>query len=56
MSARRSMMQLRWTVVHTTEETARRNGHADLLREAIDGTTAAHQPPTALTGHGVGTG
>lgn len=28
---------LRWIVVHLIEETARHNGHADLLREAIDG-------------------
>jgi uncharacterized damage-inducible protein DinB len=29
---------LRWILVHLIEETARHNGHADLLREAIDGT------------------
>ena len=28
---------LRWILVHLIEETARHNGHADLLREAIDG-------------------
>jgi uncharacterized damage-inducible protein DinB len=28
---------LRWIVVHMIEEYARHNGHADLLREAIDG-------------------
>lgn len=28
---------LRWIVLHMIEETARHNGHADLLREAIDG-------------------
>ena len=28
---------LRWIIVHIVEETARHNGHADLLREAIDG-------------------
>jgi uncharacterized damage-inducible protein DinB len=28
---------LRWVLVHMIEETARHNGHADLLREAIDG-------------------
>jgi uncharacterized damage-inducible protein DinB len=28
---------LRWIVVHMIEETARHNGHLDLLREAIDG-------------------
>jgi len=30
---------LRWIVVHMIEETARHNGHADILREQIDGTT-----------------
>lgn len=30
---------LRWILLHMIEETARHNGHADLLREAIDGTT-----------------
>jgi Protein of unknown function (DUF664) len=29
---------LRWIVLHMVEETARHAGHADLLREAIDGT------------------
>ena len=28
---------LRWILVHLIEETARHNGHADLLRESIDG-------------------
>jgi uncharacterized damage-inducible protein DinB len=30
---------LRWIFLHMIEEYARHNGHADLLREAIDGTT-----------------
>jgi len=30
---------LRWIVLHMIEETARHNGHADLMREAIDGAT-----------------
>ena len=30
---------LRWIVTHMIEEYARHNGHADLIREAIDGTT-----------------
>lgn len=30
---------LRWIVVHMIEEYARHNGHADLFRELIDGTT-----------------
>lgn len=29
---------LRWVLLHLIEETARHVGHADLLREAIDGT------------------
>ena len=28
---------LRWIVLHMIEEYARHNGHADLLREAVDG-------------------
>ena len=32
---------LRWVLVHMIEEYARHNGHADLLRERIDGTTGA---------------
>jgi len=30
---------LRWVMVHMIEEYARHNGHADLLRERIDGST-----------------
>lgn len=30
---------LRWIVVHMIEEYARHNGHADLLREQVDGST-----------------
>ena len=30
---------LRWVIVHLIEEYARHNGHADLLRESIDGQT-----------------
>jgi hypothetical protein len=29
---------VRWMLLHLVEETARHNGHADLLREAVDGT------------------
>lgn len=32
-------VNLRWVYVHMIEEYARHNGHADLLRERIDGTT-----------------
>ena len=43
-SARRSRHEdstftLRWIVVHMIEEYARHNGHADLIRESIDGQT-----------------
>ena len=31
-------VDLRWILIHMIEETARHAGHADLLREAIDGT------------------
>ncbi|MGZ0149820.1 mycothiol transferase [Kribbella sp. WER1] len=30
---------LRWIYLHMIEEYARHNGHADLLRECIDGAT-----------------
>lgn len=30
---------LRWIIVHMIEEYARHNGHADLLRESVDGET-----------------
>jgi uncharacterized damage-inducible protein DinB len=30
---------LRWILVHMIEEYARHNGHADLLRESVDGET-----------------
>jgi uncharacterized damage-inducible protein DinB len=32
-------VSLRWILMHMIEEYARHNGHADLLREAIDGQT-----------------
>jgi uncharacterized damage-inducible protein DinB len=32
---------LRWILLHMIEEYARHNGHADLLREAVDGQTGA---------------
>ncbi|MFJ9459641.1 DinB family protein [Kitasatospora sp. NPDC101447] len=33
------VFSLRWIVTHMIEEYARHNGHADLLREHLDGTT-----------------
>lgn len=34
-----SMVDLRWVLTHLLEETARHAGHADILRELLDGTT-----------------
>ncbi|MFF5437838.1 DUF664 domain-containing protein [Streptomyces achromogenes] len=34
-------VSLRWILVHMIEEYARHNGHADLVRERIDGVTGA---------------
>jgi hypothetical protein len=36
---RREPVALRWVMTHMIEEYARHNGHADLLREQIDGAT-----------------
>jgi uncharacterized damage-inducible protein DinB len=36
---RRGAMSLRWVLGHMIEEYARHNGHADLLRQRIDGAT-----------------
>ncbi len=32
-------VNLRWVLMHLLEETARHGGHADILRELVDGTT-----------------
>ena len=32
---------LRWILIHMIEEYARHNGHADLIRESVDGSTGA---------------
>ena len=37
--AGREPVSLRWVLIHMIEEYARHNGHADLLRERIDGAT-----------------
>ncbi|MER6622960.1 MULTISPECIES: DinB family protein [unclassified Streptomyces] len=34
-------VSLRWILVHMIEEYARHNGHADLIREQVDGVTGA---------------
>jgi Protein of unknown function (DUF664) len=31
-------------LIHLVEETARHAGHADIVRELIDGTTGDHRP------------
>src|SRR5947208_9150623 len=36
---RKTEISVRWVLTHMIEEYARHNGHADLLRERIDGTT-----------------
>jgi len=38
---RKTELNLRWVYVHMIEEYARHNGHADLLRERLDGMTGA---------------
>src|SRR5215207_7904919 len=38
-TSRRPAMSLRWVYLHMIEEYARHNGHADLIRERIDGVT-----------------
>jgi hypothetical protein len=40
-AGRNGPISLRWVYVHMIEEYARHNGHADLLRERIDGATGA---------------
>ncbi len=35
----RGRFSLRWIILHMIEEYARHNGHADLIRESIDGET-----------------
>ncbi len=35
----RGTVSFRWVLIHLIEEYARHNGHADLLRERIDGAT-----------------
>lgn len=37
VDTRRGPMSLRWILIHMIEETARHAGHADLIREMIDG-------------------
>lgn len=39
IETRRGRVTLRWVLVHMIEETARHNGHLDIIREMLDGTT-----------------
>jgi hypothetical protein len=32
-------LDVRWVMIHMIEEYAQHNGHADVIRELIDGTT-----------------
>jgi hypothetical protein len=38
-------VSLRWVLMHLLEETARHAGHADILRELIDGSTGRLPQP-----------
>ncbi|MEU8241722.1 DinB family protein [Actinoplanes missouriensis] len=38
-TGRRNQISVRWVYLHMIEEYARHNGHADLIRERIDGAT-----------------
>lgn len=40
-------VSLRWILTHMVEEYSRHNGHADLIREAIDGQTGSEPPAIA---------
>jgi hypothetical protein len=40
-------VSLRWVLVHLLEETARHAGHADILREPIDGSAGREPHPRA---------
>jgi Protein of unknown function (DUF664) len=37
-------VSLRWVLIHMVEETSRHAGHADIIRELIDGQTGDHRP------------
>ena len=38
---RHEQVSIRWIALHMIEEYARHNGHADLIRERIDGATGS---------------
>jgi uncharacterized damage-inducible protein DinB len=37
-------VSMRWVLIHMVEETARHAGHADIVRELLDGATGDHRP------------
>lgn len=39
--SRHGEQDVRWVMIHMVEEYAQHNGHADIIRELIDGTTAS---------------
>lgn len=45
---RRTEVSVRWILTHMIEEYARNSGHADLLREQIDGQTGNEAPACRL--------
>jgi uncharacterized damage-inducible protein DinB len=47
-------VSMRWVLVHMVEENARHAGHADILRELIDGSTGYH--PEVAEADGAATG
>lgn len=50
-------ISMRWIMLHMIEETARHLGHADILREQLDGQTGGwHVPFSEPTGHSGETG
>jgi hypothetical protein len=40
-----AQLSVRWILLHLIEETARHSGHADIIRESIDGASAAMLRP-----------
>ena len=38
-------VSMRWVLVHMIEDTVRHAGHADIIRELVDGGTGHHLPP-----------
>jgi hypothetical protein len=49
----REPFSLRWLLVYLIAEYARHNGHADLLRERLDGATGHRHSEAQAAGHGL---